>query len=237
MTNRDLGNRTEKTRVSAFGRAITLSWALVATTALIGSTGVAFATQITVPNTFVNGTIADADEVNANFDALVTESNAQDRLLSGEVAYQVDLHSYFFTQSGGCAGACTVVDSANAITTTHVTTVTQDVLLHFDLPIPKYNNTASKAFVITKVGAARGGSNRMWCRNLIEVDTTGVATSLEDNCGEWYNGTPGYIEWDFPDITTSTQNRYYFRFHVTTGINDTELTNPIYGVTVFGKWE
>ena len=38
----------------------------------------AYAAQISVPNTFVNGTIADAAEVNANFGVLVTESNAQD---------------------------------------------------------------------------------------------------------------------------------------------------------------
>jgi len=36
------------------------------------------ADQIAVPFTFVNGTIADATEMNANFDALVLESNAQD---------------------------------------------------------------------------------------------------------------------------------------------------------------
>ncbi len=33
---------------------------------------------VTVPNTFVNGTVADADEVNANFVSLVDESNALD---------------------------------------------------------------------------------------------------------------------------------------------------------------
>ena len=30
--------------------------------------------QVTLPNTFTNGTVADADEVNANFDALLEES-------------------------------------------------------------------------------------------------------------------------------------------------------------------
>jgi hypothetical protein len=37
-----------------------------------------FADQISVPNTFTNGTTAVATEVNANFSALVDESNAQD---------------------------------------------------------------------------------------------------------------------------------------------------------------
>ena len=36
-----------------------------------------YAAIIGVPNTFTNGTIADANKVNANFDTLVTESNAQ----------------------------------------------------------------------------------------------------------------------------------------------------------------
>jgi len=38
----------------------------------------AWAATISVPHTFTNGTIADADEVNANFDVLVTELNDQD---------------------------------------------------------------------------------------------------------------------------------------------------------------
>jgi hypothetical protein len=40
-----------------------------------------YAAQISVPNTFSNGTVADATEVNANFSALVTESNSQDTRL------------------------------------------------------------------------------------------------------------------------------------------------------------
>jgi hypothetical protein len=38
----------------------------------------AYATTISVPNNFVNGTVAEADEVNTNFATLVTESNDQD---------------------------------------------------------------------------------------------------------------------------------------------------------------
>jgi hypothetical protein len=39
---------------------------------------VAYAANISTPYTFVNGTVADAVEVNANFATLVAESNAQD---------------------------------------------------------------------------------------------------------------------------------------------------------------
>jgi hypothetical protein len=38
----------------------------------------AYAATISVPNTFVNGTIADADDVNVNSETLVDESNDQD---------------------------------------------------------------------------------------------------------------------------------------------------------------
>lgn len=38
---------------------------------------------ISMPNTFVSGTVADASQVNANFDTLVVESNDQDARLSG----------------------------------------------------------------------------------------------------------------------------------------------------------
>ncbi|MBW1689090.1 MAG: hypothetical protein JRS35_29070 [Deltaproteobacteria bacterium] len=46
--------------------------------AVLGVAAVSYAAQISMPYTFVNGTIADANEVNANFGVLVTESNAQD---------------------------------------------------------------------------------------------------------------------------------------------------------------
>jgi hypothetical protein len=42
----------------------------------------AYAAVVGVPNTFSNGTIADANEVNANFDVLVSESNDQDARLA-----------------------------------------------------------------------------------------------------------------------------------------------------------
>jgi hypothetical protein len=51
---------------------------LLAVAALISIPIAAYAATISVPNTFVNGTVADADEMNANFEALVVESNDQD---------------------------------------------------------------------------------------------------------------------------------------------------------------
>ena len=54
--------------------------ALVA--AVVLAAAVSYAAQIPVPYSFVNGTPADADEVNANFSALVAESNDQDSRLT-----------------------------------------------------------------------------------------------------------------------------------------------------------
>ena len=42
---------------------------------------VAAAATLVLPHTFVNGTIADADEVNSNFETVVLESDAQDARL------------------------------------------------------------------------------------------------------------------------------------------------------------
>jgi hypothetical protein len=49
--------------------------------AVVAVAAVSYAAQISVPNIFVNSTVADADEVNANFSALVMESNSQDSWL------------------------------------------------------------------------------------------------------------------------------------------------------------
>lgn len=51
--------------------------------ALVAATPwIVHAAQITIPHEFVNGTVADATEVNENFDALVVESNDQDDRLT-----------------------------------------------------------------------------------------------------------------------------------------------------------
>jgi hypothetical protein len=57
------------------GSSPLLRLALVA--GVVGLAAGAYAATISVPHTFANGTPADALEVNANFDALVAESNDQ----------------------------------------------------------------------------------------------------------------------------------------------------------------
>ena len=64
----------------AVGLAATAAWLLgkrrlaLGLPALLGLLVVVASTATAVPNTFVNGTVADADEVNTNFNSLETRS-------------------------------------------------------------------------------------------------------------------------------------------------------------------
>ena len=76
-------SRVERRRFSGLynlpGRSIRgtriLAWLALT---LIVLPAAVYAATVSMPYTFVNGTVADATEVNGNFNALVTESNAQD---------------------------------------------------------------------------------------------------------------------------------------------------------------
>jgi hypothetical protein len=61
----------------------------------------ALGTTISMPHVFANGTVADADEVNANFDVLVAESNAQDARLAALEATDITAVSPGTGLSGG----------------------------------------------------------------------------------------------------------------------------------------
>ena len=63
----------------------------------------AYAAIIGVPNMFSNGTIADANEVNANFSALVSESNDQDARLASLEASVASHNSSIATNSSSIA--------------------------------------------------------------------------------------------------------------------------------------
>jgi hypothetical protein len=58
--------------------------ALVAAVLLVATAS--YAATVSMPYSFSNGTIADATEVNANFNTLVTESNAQDSRIAARAA-------------------------------------------------------------------------------------------------------------------------------------------------------
>jgi hypothetical protein len=63
--------------------------------------------QVTLPHTFSNGTVADADEVNANFDAVVTELDTQDARLTNKLwtrVAEVDVQYVSIFQIAGLNG-------------------------------------------------------------------------------------------------------------------------------------
>jgi hypothetical protein len=76
--------------------------------ALVLVPAMAYAAVISVPHTFTNGTVADAVEINANFDALIVESNDQDARIAALEAALVGLTcTPATTQScGSNVGAC-----------------------------------------------------------------------------------------------------------------------------------
>jgi hypothetical protein len=89
---------------------------------------VAVAASITVPNAFVNGTPADADDVNENFDTLVLESNDQDgrigTLESGVV------HTHPGTDITSQVGDADTVDGAHAAALEESGEIDADIATH-----------------------------------------------------------------------------------------------------------
>jgi len=62
---------------------------IAAAAGLVSATMAAYSSQVSVPNTFSNGTTADADEVNANFSALETAVNDNDTRIAALEASQL----------------------------------------------------------------------------------------------------------------------------------------------------
>jgi hypothetical protein len=81
--------------------------------AALAVSAASYAAVISVPHTFVNGTVADADEVNANFAALVTESNSQDARIGGVEAGLLDLNASNLTSGTVPSGRLSGVYAIN----------------------------------------------------------------------------------------------------------------------------
>ncbi len=94
--------------------------------AVLGVATASYATVIGMPNTFVNGTIADANEVNANFTVLTNESNDQHWRLNALEMSGFGTVSSVGTGSGLVGGpittAGTISVAGGGITATHIAT-------------------------------------------------------------------------------------------------------------------
>lgn len=97
----DLENRLASMRIAARQRR---RWRAATVAMLIAIPISAYA--LTLPNSFVNGTIADADEVNANFDAVAASINSRLTLstfaTSGTRIAGIQCPTGMLVVSGGC---------------------------------------------------------------------------------------------------------------------------------------
>jgi len=97
---------------------------LLAMVLLLGAATIpqtARATPISIPFVFLNGTPADATQINLNFDTLVLESNAQDQRISGlELTNITSVTAGSGLTGGGSIGAITVSIATSGVTSSHL---------------------------------------------------------------------------------------------------------------------
>jgi hypothetical protein len=143
----------------------------------------AYAAIIGVPNTFSNGTIADANEVNVNFNAIVSESNDQDGRL-------VALESQIATLTSGQAALTTSVGTNTTDIATNVTNVgtlvtsVDDVfsgLLELDSLI-----TANNSAIVTNIASIGGLETTFAGASLVGSTLTfsGINLAVVDGSGD-----------------------------------------------------
>jgi hypothetical protein len=148
----------------------------------------AYAAQISVPYNFVNGTVADATEVNANFSALVTESNAQDlRLAAVEslVATHTSDITVLQTDVANNASDIATIGSAVAANTSNIATNVSDIVSNSgNIATNASNIAANTSSVATNAGnIATNATN-------IATNATGIGALNTTFSGVSRGGTP-----------------------------------------------
>ena len=99
------------------------------------------ATTIGMPNTFSNGTTADADEVNANFDVLVNESNTQDTRIT-DLESGPPVHTHPGSEVTSQVADADTVDGVHASELEESAEIDADILLHAAQADAAYVDTA-----------------------------------------------------------------------------------------------
>jgi len=154
---------------------------LVLIGAVVAVAAVSYAATVSVPYTFVNGTVADATEVNANFSALVTESNAQDSRLATLEASMATVQGQVAVNTadiGAVESDVTTLQSGVATNTSDIATNTSDIATNAsDIA----TNTSDIGTLQTDVGTNTGN---------IGTNTAGIATLNTTFAGVSRGGTP-----------------------------------------------
>lgn len=122
---------------------------------------VAYATTISIPHLFSNGTTADADEVNANFDALVIESNAQNSRIAGIETAIATLPSDVASNTSGIATNTSGISSNSFGIATNLASI---------------GTNASDIFTLQS-SAATNSSDIATNQSNIAANTTAIATN------------------------------------------------------------
>ncbi len=160
----------------------------------------AVASTISMPYAFSNGTPADADEVNANFDTLVLESNAQDsriaaiELLGGDIS---EVTAGYGLSGGGASGAVSLAVDPSVIqqrvgqgcpVAEAIRAVNEDGTVVCE-PFGSGDITG----VIAGVGLSGGGSS-----GVVTLDVSGIGSSeildgsiTDDDVGQLEHGLLG----------------------------------------------
>lgn len=114
-----------------------------------------YATTISMPYVFSNGTVADATQVNANFDELVMESNSQDLRLS-TVEGLTGPHTHPGTDITSQVGDADTVDGAHAAALEESSEIDADIAAHAAISSSHHSRYTDAEALLAAVGVDAG---------------------------------------------------------------------------------